>query len=131
MNDSFANRKRRFGATAAVVSGLVSALAICGIARADLQPGEWTGTITPPEGVSAPATFTVGEAEGMILISVLVVNMSFDFRDIEVTDDAVRFTWTPGIDVHCDLGLQEDDSYSGECIDEAGDTGYITMVPPE
>jgi hypothetical protein len=130
MTHSKAIPNRSFRKLAAVLATTASALALCAAARAQLPTGEWTGTITPPEGAAEAVTFTVGEAGGELQISFDVGGVTFDFRDIQVTDDAINFTWNPGIDVHCQLDLQEDSSYAGPCTDTNGDTGHIAMVPP-
>jgi hypothetical protein len=57
--------------------------------------------------------------------------MMLDLRDIEVSDDGIVFTWEPGPEVHCQLNLQNDETYAGECTDENGGMGNMTMVPPE
>ena len=128
MTVSRADSRRSFRG-AAVLLG--AAFAVCAtVQSAELQMGQWTGTVTPPNGDSNPATFTVGEADGQLQISISLMGMMLDFRDIELTDEGIGFTWSPGPDVRCQLALQEDRSYAGECTDQSGGTGYVTMVPP-
>ena len=118
-------RTNRFLATFVAAAVVPAALL-----AADLPTGEWTGTVTPPEGTATPATFTVGQADGQTAISVSVMGLNLEFREIEITDDGLAFTWTPGPDVRCQLELQDDSTYSGPCTDTEGGTGHITMVPP-
>lgn len=116
----------RFIAKCAAIAGVTAV-----VHAADLETGEWTGTVTPPMAEATPATFTVGDADGEVQISISNRGMMLDFRDIEVTDDGIAFTWSPGPDVRCELELHDDGSYAGPCTDPDGGIGRVTMVPPE
>lgn len=132
MKGFHANSSRRLGKTVTEVAAITLAVtASAGSYAAELQTGEWSGTITPPEGVTMPTTFTVSEAGGELRISVLFMNMPVDLRDIELTDDGISFNWSPGPNVRCELDLQDDGSYSGGCVDQSGGMGHMSMVPPE
>jgi len=114
------------------LSACAAVVCVSLVARAaDLETGDWTGTVTPPDGEMAQVTFAVSEEAGEPRITISAMGMMLDFRDIEVTDSSIAFTWTPGPDVRCTLDLQDDSSYSGACTDPDGGTGHITMVPPE
>lgn len=101
------------------------------VQAAELATGEWSATVTPPMGQATPATLTVGEADGQLQISLAVMGMNFAFRDIVLTDVGLSFTWTPGVDVQCELELQDDASFDGPCTDTNGGMGRIRMMPPE
>ena len=129
MTFSRADSRRPFRGVAV---SLAATIVVCASAySAELPTGQWTGTVTPPNGDSTPATITVGEADGQLRISISLMGLMLDFRDIELTDEGISFTWSPGPDVRCELALQEDRSYAGECTDPEGGTGYVTMAPPE
>lgn len=132
MQDSLFKLSRTRRKMAVGFAATALAVAVCSqVLAGEIQAGEWTGTISPPSGEDAPARFTIGEVDGQIQISISVSGMMLELRDIEVTDDGIMFTWEPGPEVHCELNLQDDDSYAGECTDANGGTGYMTMVPPE
>jgi hypothetical protein len=116
---------------AALTAAAIVLAASAAVRAAELEPGQWTGTITPPQGSAAPAEFTVSETGDQVEISVSVMGMVLPFRDIEIGDDSLVFTWTPGPDVRCELDLQDDKSYTGACTDTEGGIGHITMMPPE
>jgi len=101
----------------------------------DLQPGLWSGEMTPPGGDPLPVMFEVGERDGALRI----VMMNEDLGPMDLTDEALAgdeltFWWNPGVRVDCTLMRQEDGSLEGICADErrpAGGQGRLTMVPPE
>lgn len=95
-----------------------------------LQPGTWTGTVTPPNGETVNVTFDVRETGDTVSITLKSEFGDFPFSSIKVAPDRLTFTFTPGTPVDCTLMLRENGNYSGDCIDSDGEAGIIVMIPP-
>jgi len=121
--------------TAAVALALLLAV---GPARGqELATGTWTGTVTPPEEASIEVQYEVSyDEEGALQITLLPpagvgAPPSIPFREEALTEESLTFSWTAGsTDLDCELLLLEDGSFEGECVDDDGMPGYLTMVPP-
>lgn len=96
-----------------------------------LQPGTWTGTIAPPGSEPFDVTYDVVLDGDSVAITVHAPLGDRPFHDIEVSDKELTFWFEPGPPVNCVLVKQEDGSYAGDCIDEDGSAGQVTMVPPK
>ena len=98
-----------------------------------LREGTWGGTMTPPGGETEEITYAVKTVDGELTIILGVPNgrRAVPASDIRLEPDTLYFSWTPGTRVDCTLRLQEDGSYEGECKDPSGESGYLTMVPPQ
>ena len=102
------------------------------LAAQKMQPGTWTGTITPPRGQSVSVTFDVGVAGDTTKITVKGTPAGdLPFANVRVASDRVTFEFTPGTPVKCTLMLQEGGGYKGDCLDGNGEKGVIEMLPPK
>lgn len=121
--------------TAAVALALTLAV---GPARGqELATGTWTGTVTPPGETALEVQYEVSyDEEGALAITLLPpagvgAPPSIPFNDIALEDEALTFGWSAGdTALDCELLLLEDGSFEGECVDEDGVPGFLTMVPP-
>lgn len=97
-----------------------------------VQAGTWTGTIAPPDSDPIPATFNVSMSGDTVRIAANGEMGSIPFNEVKVLADRITFWFEPG-DAHvsCTLMLGEMGVYKGDCVDEDGSTGVITMVPPK
>lgn len=113
-----------------LVACLVTALPATGAAQ-DMADGTWTGTMHSPgapDGIAV--TYQVSHSEGQLMIAIATPMGSQDFSDIEFSDGWMTFTWTPGPAVHCRLEPQAIGGYAGECVDDRGGTGQLSIMPP-
>lgn len=128
-------RRRTFAGTTRAGLILASALAFhffapASAAAQEIEAGTWTGTITPPGGSTLDTTFEVavdGDAVSMIIASPIG---PLPANGLEVLADRLTFSFEPGTPVDCVLMLQDDGSYTGECLDSGGDAGILVMNPP-
>ncbi len=95
-----------------------------------LQPGTWTGTITPPGAGAMPVTYDVRVSGDTTNITMKAQFGELPLLEIKVLADRVTFSFSPGPTVRCTLMLREDKSYTGSCIDSDGDSGQLVMIPP-
>ncbi|HEX9729731.1 MAG TPA: hypothetical protein VGA37_14615 [Gemmatimonadales bacterium] len=96
-----------------------------------LEPGAWSGVFTLPSGENVPVTFDVAVTADSISITLHETQMgAYPFRDIRLDGDRLRFRWTPGSEVACDLTRAADGHFEGPCTD-GEETGKMTMLPPE
>lgn len=96
----------------------------------ELEPGTWTGTLSPPGGEGVPVTFAVGLTDGALSIVMNNVQLGdMPFSDERLDGEELTFWWEPGTRVDCTLLRQGDRSFEGTCSAGNGD-GSITMVPP-
>ena len=102
------------------------------LAAQKLTPGTWTGTITPPDNSTLEATFDVRMAGDTTKITLHAGPNQTDAGDVKVEANRLLFSFAPGGQtVRCTLLLKDDNSYSGDCIDEQGGKGVIVMKPPK
>lgn len=114
---------------------LLAALPLCAVAPAHaqtLQPGKWTGTVTPPgEQQSIPVTFQVTVSGDTTRITVDAgEHGSYPFSDVKLSDQTLTFWFMPGPRVDCALRLGEDGVLQGPCHDTEGGIASMSMVPP-
>jgi len=98
-----------------------------------LEPGKWTGTVTPPgEQTAMPVTFDVTLKGDTIGITVSAgEHGSFTFSDVKLADKALTFWFSPGPRVDCSLTRGDDGVFSGPCKDTQGGVASMVMVPPK
>ena len=99
----------------------------------EIEPGAWTGTLTPPGGAVVPVTYEVSDANGAL--SIVMNNPQLgdiEFNDARLEGDQLTFWFTPGTRVECTLTRKEDRSFDGGCSDGRGADGQgaLTMTPP-
>jgi hypothetical protein len=95
-----------------------------------LHTGTWTGTIAPPDGGVVDVEYEVSVTNDEIGITLVFEMGTFEFASIEFDGSVLSFTWSPGVNLTCELELQDDGSFEGECVDEGGESGFLTMNPP-
>jgi hypothetical protein len=117
---------------AACVLAAFTLIASAPAAAQKIEPGTWTGTITPPDQAAIPATFDVRVSGDTVRITANAEMGSIPFDDVKVLADRITFTFSPG-DTHvsCVLMLGEGGSYKGDCTDTEGGIGVIVMAPPK
>lgn len=103
----------------------------------ELATGTWTGTVTPPDDPTLEVQYEVSyDEEGALAITLLPpagigAPPSIPLRDVALEDGSLTFSWNPGgTALDCELLLLEDGSFEGECVDDEGVPGFLTMVPP-
>lgn len=97
-----------------------------------LTPGDWTGTISPPDNAVLDATFDVRMSGDTTKITLKADGRVVEATDIKVESDRLLFTFSPGGNpIRCTLLLRDDKSYSGDCLDPQGGKGVIVMKPPK
>jgi hypothetical protein len=99
----------------------------------EIEPGAWTGTLTPPGGADVAVTYEVGDANGAL--SIVMNNPQLgdiEFNDARLEGDQLTFWFAPGTRVECTLTRKEDRSFDGSCSDGRGADGQgaLTMTPP-
>jgi hypothetical protein len=115
---------------------LSAALPLLAFAPADaqkLEPGKWTGTVTPPgEQQAFQVTFDVtlkGDTIGITLNA--AEHGSFAFNDVKLNDKTLTFWFQPGPRVDCTLTNRGDGAFQGSCRDTEGGTASMLLVPPK
>jgi hypothetical protein len=119
---------------ALLTAGLVLGLAGPGtLAGQQLEPGKWTGTITPPNEAALPVTYDVKVTADSIAIVLDVEQIgSFSFRNIKLAEGVLKFEWTAGdTPLTCELKQSAAGGYAGSCTDAGGEQGQIVMEPPK
>ncbi len=106
-------------------------LAPAAVAAQKLETGQWTGTVTPPNGAVLQVTFDVAASGDSTKITMNAGPMGSQLlSDIRILADRITFKFTPGPVVNCTLMLRQDRSYQGDCLDPDGGKGVILMTPP-
>lgn len=98
-----------------------------------LEPGKWTGSVTPPgEQQAMPVTYDVTMNGDTLGITVNAgEHGTFPFRDVKLDDAALTFWFAPGPRVECTLTRREDGGFAGACTDPDGGAAHMVMVPPK
>jgi hypothetical protein len=98
----------------------------------ELATGTWSGTITPPDGGPAAVTFEVSsEGDDLSIMIMGPDGQSTSLNDVQMMGEALHFTIDFGVLVTCHLDPQDEGGFGGECTGSDGQTGTLTMVPPE
>lgn len=120
---------------AAVFAVLTLAVAPAATAQS-LEEGTWTGTMTPPgDGDGVEISYEVTMDGDALMIALLPPTDAgadadrYEFSEVRIEDGNLVFWWQPGPRVDCVLEPL-DDGYEGECSDESGETGILSMFPP-
>jgi len=112
---------------------LVAMWAATSAGAQELEPGAWTGTLTPPGGAGVPVTYEVGDTNGAL--SIVMNNPQLGditFNEPQLEGDELTFWFEPGTRVDCTLTRKDDRSFDGSCSDGRGadGQGVLTMLPP-
>ena len=100
---------------------------------ARLAPGNWSGTVTRPDGGTVRVKYWVADSAGATTIQFGMpsVGMYFPFTRVALDGPNLTFNFTPGdAGVKCTLLRALTGSYAGSCVDGNGEGAPITMVPP-
>jgi len=114
-----------------------AALPLClafGSAQAQkLEPGKWTGSVTPPgEEPTVEVTYDVTMKGDTIAITVNAgEHGTFAFSEVKLNDKTLTFWFMPGPRVECALTRRDDGAFEGTCGDPEGGTASMVMVPPK
>ena len=97
-----------------------------------LKDGAWTGKAIDPQGQSYDLAYTVSHRDSVISIMLDVPGEgSFPLNDVALQEGTLTFAiHTGGALLRCVLAQQDSGGFEGECVDEDGDAGFVTMMPP-
>jgi hypothetical protein len=97
-----------------------------------LQGGTWTGTVIDPGGETINVSFDVHQAGDTTTISMMIPDgPTITMSGIHFDQSKLVFTWEAGAKIVCTLDPAAEGSYSGACVDDSGQSGTMTMVPPK
>jgi hypothetical protein len=97
-----------------------------------LEPGKWTGTVSPPGEQATEVTYDVTMNGDSISITVNAAEHgSFSFSDVKLNDKTLTFWFAPGPRVECTLTRREDGAFAGQCVDSDGGNASMVMIPPK
>ena len=118
---------------AILLSAALPLLAASAAQAQKLEPGKWTGTITPPgEQPAVEVTYDVtvnGDSLSMTINA--GEHGSFPASGMKLAAGKLTFAFTPGPPVDCTLTRQDDGAYSGTCKDPQGGIATLVMNPPK
>ena len=114
-------------AVAAVLSAPVAT------AAQKLEPGTWTGTVTPPDDPAVEVKYVVKVTGDVTTIQLQAAEHgTFDFKDIKFEAGKLTFSWTAGnTPLKCTLAPRNDAAWAGPCIDPENKAGQLVMIPPK
>lgn len=100
--------------------------------KAHLQVGQWTGTVTTPDGNTTDVTYDVSESHDTTSLTLNAAEHgSFKVSDLKFDGMTLTFSFTPGPQVACTLKKQDNNSMTGQCIAEDGSAAQMVMNPPK
>lgn len=105
------------------------------VSAQDASYARWDGTMTPPGQESVDISYLVRfnsrVKQGTIIVPATgdEEEMQFEMKEIKVHDDMLMYKWEVGEDTKLSCELMKDDHgvYSGECTDQYGEKGQMTM----
>ena len=102
-------------------------------AAGKLEIGKWTGNVDAPGAGLIPLTFDVTAAGDTMKINMTIEGMGvFPFTAVKLEGTKLSFGFVvESSDVTCKLEKKEDGSFAGPCVDQSGQGGPMTMVPPK
>ena len=118
---------------AMVLSAALPLLASVSADAQKLEPGKWTGTVTPPgEQTAVEVSYDVTMKGDTIGITINAgEHGAYPFNEVRLNERTLTFWFAPGPRVDCTLTRREDGAFEGRCSDEAGDDASMLMVPPK
>lgn len=110
-------------------------LTVPAMAQEKLAEGIWSGSVFPPDDEAMDLDYDVSYVDGELdLVLMLPAEMGMDevqAGEVDHDGDLLSFTLDVGMVVFCELYQQDDGHFEGECADASGDSGLLTMYPPE
>lgn len=118
---------------ALVLSAVLPLLVVAPGHAQKLEPGKWSGNVTPPgETEPMPVTYDVAMKGDTIAITVNAgEHGTFAFNEVKLADKILSFWFAPGPRVECKLTRRDDGAFYGSCIDTEGGTATMVMIPPK
>lgn len=130
-------RSARLGLAAAVALSLLGTAGLGTASAQEMASGTWKGTLTAPDGMSVDVTFEVsGMGEDLAILFVWPEDgppgaEDMNLEEVELSDDGLTFVLpVPGVHVVCDLVVDGDGAYEGDCNGDDGQSGRLLMEPP-
>jgi hypothetical protein len=118
-----------------VLTFAVAAILTAPVATAaqKLEPGTWTGTVTPPDDPAVDVTYVVKVTGDVTTIQLQAAQHgTFEFKDIKFDAGKLTFSWTAGdTPLKCTLALRDDKAWAGTCLDAESKAGQLVMIPPK
>ena len=100
-------------------------------ATAKLEAGAWTGTVTPPDGMTTAVIYDVAYAGDTLKITIRAGDHgTFETSDVKLETDKLSFSFRPGPLVKCTLS-RKDGGFAGTCLDEEGGVANMVLAPPK
>ena len=130
MSERHADRRRLPRLPGLLATALLVGASSTPLAAQELAVGTWTGTMVPPEGISAPVAFEVVDDEGLAITMTVEGTTPRPLETIVLNGDLLTFSFVMGSDVRCELERQPDGSFTGPCASGDMRMGTLTMVPP-
>jgi len=98
----------------------------------EMKSGTWTGFMKPPNSEKRDVTFEVAVESDTLKITLIHEEVGFlPLTDIVLSDTGLKFSFSAGAFILCDLKLKENKGYEGECAPEGQESGIIVMNPPK
>jgi hypothetical protein len=92
--------------------------------------GAWTGTVTPPEGMTVNVTYDVAYAGDTLRIVIRAgEHGTFDTYDVKHEAEKLSFRFRPGPEVTCVLN-KKDAGFAGTCTEDDGSVASMDLAPP-
>lgn len=116
-----------------VFAAVLPLVAVSSAQAQKLEPGKWSGTVTPPgEVLGMEVTYDVTMQGDTLGITVNAgEHGTFAFREVKLNDKTLTFWFTPGPRVDCTLTGNAEGVFSGPCLDSEGGKASMIMVPPK
>lgn len=124
-------------ARAAVGALALSLLTFAGASAQQLETGKWTGKLIVPieNAPQIDLNFDVKNDAGKLTIAMSFVQapMAFELNEIRLEEKKLSFSFAPpNTMVRCELSLQDDRTYAGECVEDNDPTRVrLVMTPPK
>ena len=117
--------------TAAAMLAATSAASAQQVAPPKMEVGEWTGQVTPPEGITVSVTYDVAYAGDTLKITIKAgEHGTFTTYDVKLEAEKLTFKFSPGPEVLCVLNKKEA-GYAGACTEADGSTATMDLSPPK
>ncbi len=78
------------------ISTGLAMLVTASVSAQELEPGTWTGTMSPPGNESVSVSYEVGETDGALSIVMSATGRSISLNEVALDGDELTFWWEPG-----------------------------------
>jgi len=98
----------------------------------EMESGTWAGILVPAGDAAADVQFEVASGDHAISITMIIPGFGeLPLDDVTLEGETLSFSFDIGLVVKCSLARGDEGGFEGTCSSDDGNSGQLTMTPPE